>query len=56
MLSIVIPVCRNEKNIDRLVPELERIAALALPGYLIDRAESFQLDRMIRSTGAASRR
>ena len=29
MLSIVIPVFRNEKNIDRLVQELERIAALA---------------------------
>ena len=29
MLSIVIPVFRNQKNIDRLVQELERIAALA---------------------------
>jgi glycosyltransferase involved in cell wall biosynthesis len=29
MLSIVIPVFRNEKNIDRLVQELERIAAIA---------------------------
>ena len=29
MLSIVIPVFRNEKNIDRLVQELERIAALS---------------------------
>lgn len=29
MLSIVIPVFRNEKNIDRLVQELERIAASA---------------------------
>jgi glycosyltransferase involved in cell wall biosynthesis len=29
MLSIVIPVFRNEKNIDRLVQELNRIAALA---------------------------
>lgn len=29
MLSIVIPVFRNEKNIDRLVQELERLAALA---------------------------
>jgi glycosyltransferase involved in cell wall biosynthesis len=29
MLSIVIPVFRNENNIDRLVQELERIAAIA---------------------------
>src|SRR6185503_7795948 len=29
MLSIVIPVFRNEKNIDRLVRELERIAGIA---------------------------
>ena len=29
MLSIVIPVFRNEKNIDRLVQELERIAGLS---------------------------
>ena len=29
MLSIVIPVFRNEKNIDRLVQELERIAGIA---------------------------
>jgi glycosyltransferase involved in cell wall biosynthesis len=29
MLSIVIPVFRNEKNIDRLVQEMERIAASA---------------------------
>jgi glycosyltransferase involved in cell wall biosynthesis len=29
MLSIVIPVFRNEKNIDRLVQELERVAALS---------------------------
>jgi glycosyltransferase involved in cell wall biosynthesis len=29
MLSIVIPVFRNENNIDRLVEELERIAAIA---------------------------
>lgn len=29
MLSIVIPVFRNEKNIDRLVKELERIAGIA---------------------------
>jgi polyisoprenyl-phosphate glycosyltransferase len=29
MLSIVIPVFRNEKNIDRLVQELERISAIA---------------------------
>ena len=29
MLSIVIPVFRNEKNIDRLVLELERIAGIA---------------------------
>jgi hypothetical protein len=26
------------------------------PGYLIDRAESFQTDRIVRSTGVASRR
>lgn len=29
MLSIVVPVFRNEKNVDRLVQELERIAGLA---------------------------
>ena len=29
MLSIVIPVFKNEKNIDRLLQELERIAAIA---------------------------
>ena len=29
MLSIVIPVFRNEKNVERLVQELERIAAIA---------------------------
>ena len=26
------------------------------PGYLIDRAESFQTDRMVRSAGVATRR
>ena len=58
MLSIVIPVFRNEKNIDRLVQELERIAALApLPlevVFVVDGSPDHSLELLQRALPGAS--
>jgi polyisoprenyl-phosphate glycosyltransferase len=58
MLSIVIPVFRNEKNIDRLVQELERITTLApLPievVFVVDGSPDRSLELLQRALLGAS--
>ena len=58
MLSIVIPVFRNEKNIDRLVQELERLTTLApLPievVFVVDGSPDRSLELLQRALLGAS--
>ena len=56
MLSIIVPVYRNEQNIDRLVQELERIAAIsptAARSRLRGRRQSRSLARTTAAGGCA---